>query len=52
VSQWEYYFLFLCAAAAFDVLGTSIAGELDTHGFQYPVLSISILHFAARTFGC
>jgi hypothetical protein len=44
--------LFLCAATAFDVLGTNNAGELDTCGFQYPLSSISILHFVARFFGC
>ncbi len=27
---------FLCAATACDVLGTDNAGELDSHGFQYP----------------
>jgi hypothetical protein len=42
---------FLCAATAFDVFGTNNAGELDTCGFQYPILSISILHFVARIFG-
>jgi hypothetical protein len=44
-------FSFLCAATAFDVLVTDTTGELDTCGFQYPVLSISILHFVARIFG-
>jgi hypothetical protein len=44
-------FLFLCAATAFDVFGIDNAGELDTWGFQYPLLSISILHFVARIFG-
>jgi hypothetical protein len=45
-------FFFWCAATAYDVLGTSNAGELDKCGFQYPVLSISILHFLERNFGC
>jgi hypothetical protein len=44
-------FFFLRTATAFDVFGTNNAGELDTCGFQYPLLSISILHFKARTFG-
>jgi hypothetical protein len=51
VSQWGLHFPFLHAATAFDVLGTDNAGELDTCGFQYPLLSISILHFVARIFG-
>jgi hypothetical protein len=42
---------FLCAATAFDVFGTNNAEELDTCGFQYPLSSISILHFVARIFG-
>ena len=42
---------FLPAATAFDVFGTDNAGELDTCGFQYPLLSTSILHFVARIFG-
>ncbi len=29
---------FLRAATAFDVFGTDNAGELDTCGFQYPLL--------------
>jgi hypothetical protein len=45
----NYYFLH--AATAFDVFGTNNAGELDTFGFQYPLLSISILYFVARIFG-
>jgi hypothetical protein len=51
VSKWKNYFLFLRAATAFDVFGTNNAGELDTCGVQYPLLSISILHFVARRFG-
>jgi hypothetical protein len=51
VSQWGHYFLFLPAATVFDVFGTDNAGELDTCGFQYPLLSIPILHFVARVFG-
>jgi hypothetical protein len=43
---------FLRAATAFDVFGINNAGELNTCGFQYPLLSISILHFVARIFGC
>jgi hypothetical protein len=43
--------LFLLAATAFDVFCINNAGKLDTCGFQYPLLSISILHFLARTFG-
>jgi hypothetical protein len=42
---------FLRAATAFDIYGTDNAGELVTCGFQYPLLSISILHFVARIFG-
>jgi hypothetical protein len=48
----ETLFLFLHAATAFDVFGTYNAGELDKCGFQHPLLSISILHFVARIFGC
>ncbi len=43
---------FLRAATAFDIFSTDNAGELITCGFQYPLLSISILHFVARVFGC
>jgi hypothetical protein len=32
--------------------GTDNAGELVTCGFQYPLSSISILHFVARLYGC
>jgi hypothetical protein len=42
---------FLYAATAFDVFGIDNAGELNTCGFQYPLLSISILHFVARILG-
>ncbi len=42
----------LCVATAFDIFGTNNAGELVTCGFLYPLSSISILHFVARTFGC
>jgi hypothetical protein len=42
---------FLHAATAFDVFGIDNAGELNTCGFQHPLLSISILHFVARIFG-
>jgi hypothetical protein len=42
---------FLRAATAFDVFGTDNAGELDTCGFEYPLLSISILYYVARIFG-
>ena len=42
---------FLRVATAFDVFGTNNAGELVTCGFQYPLSSISILHFVARIFG-
>ena len=48
----ETLIIFLRAATAFDVFGTNNAGELDTCGFQYPLSSISILHFVARIFGC
>jgi hypothetical protein len=41
----------LRAATAFHIFGTDNAGELITCGFQYPLLSISILHFVARIFG-
>ncbi len=51
MSQKGNYFLFLHAATAFDVFGINNAGELDTCGFQYPLSSISILHFAAWIFG-
>jgi hypothetical protein len=44
-------FFFLWAATAFDIFGTNNAGELVTCGFQYPLSSISILHFVARIFG-
>jgi hypothetical protein len=50
VSQWGHYFLFLRAATAFDVLGTDNVGELNIYGLQYPLSSISILHFVARIF--
>jgi hypothetical protein len=49
VSQWKHFFLW--AATAFDIFGTKNAGELFTCGFQYPLSSISILHFVARIFG-
>jgi hypothetical protein len=42
---------FLQAAAAFYIFGTNNAGELVTRGFQYPISSISILHFMGRIFG-
>ncbi len=42
---------FLRDTTAFDIFGTDNAGELVTCGFQYPLLSISILHFVARIFG-
>ncbi len=42
---------FLRAATAFDIIGTDNAGELIACGFQYPLSSISILHFVARIFG-
>jgi hypothetical protein len=45
-------FFFLPAATAFDIFGTNNAGELVTCDFQYPLSSISILHFVARIFGC
>jgi hypothetical protein len=48
----ETLFYFLRAATAFDIFGTNNAEELVTCGFQYPLLSISILHFVARMFGC
>jgi hypothetical protein len=48
----ETLIYFLHAATAFDVFGTDNAGELVTCGFQYPLSSISILHFVARIFGC
>jgi hypothetical protein len=51
VSQWKHLFIFLRAATAFDIFGTDNAGELVTCGFQYPLSSISILHFVARIFG-
>ncbi len=51
MSQWKLYFIFLRAATAFDIFGTDNAGELVTCGFQYPLSSISILHFVARIFG-
>ncbi len=41
----------LCAATAFDIFGTDNAEEMVTCGFQYPLSSISILHFVARIFG-
>ena len=47
----ETLFFFLWAATAFDIFGTNNAGELVTCGFQYPLSSISILHFVARIFG-
>jgi hypothetical protein len=47
----ETLIYFLWAAPAFDIFGTDNAGELVTCGFQYPLLSISILHFVARIFG-
>ncbi len=52
VSQWKHYFLFLHASTAFNVFGTDNAGELDTYGFQYPLLSVSILHspFCGKNF--
>jgi hypothetical protein len=43
--------MFFQAAIAFDVFGTNNAGEFATCGFQYPLSSISILHFVARIFG-
>jgi hypothetical protein len=46
----ETLFSFLRAATAFDVFGINNAGESDTGGFQYPLSSISILHFVARFF--
>ncbi len=52
LENWGHYSFFLRAATAFDVLGTNNAGELDTYGYQYPILSISIPHFVARIFGC
>ncbi len=42
---------FLRAATSFDIFGTSNAGELVTCDNQYPLSSISILHFVARIFG-
>ncbi len=42
---------FFGAATAFDIFGTDNAEELFTCDFQYPSLSISILHFLARNFG-
>jgi hypothetical protein len=48
----ETLIYFLRAATAFDIVGTNNAGELVTCGFQYPLSSISILHFVARIFGC
>ncbi len=51
ISQWKHQFIFLRAATAFDIFGTDNAEELITCGFQYPLLSISILHFMARIFG-
>ncbi len=47
----ETLIIYLCAATAFDIFGTDNAVELDTCGFQYPLSSISILHFVARIFG-
>ncbi len=47
----ETLIYFLRAAIAFDIFGTDNAGELFTYGFQYPLSSISILHFVARIFG-
>jgi hypothetical protein len=47
----ETLFYFSRAATAFDIFGTNNAGELVTCGFQYPLSSISILHFVARVFG-
>ncbi len=48
----ETVIFFLRAATAFDIFGTDNAGELVTCGFQFPFLSISILHFVASIFGC
>ncbi len=49
----ETLIYFLRTATAFDIFGTYNAGELvTTCGFQYPLSSISILHFMARIFGC
>jgi hypothetical protein len=50
MNQWKHYF-FLWAATAFDIFGTNNTGEEATCGFQYPLSSISILHFVARIFG-
>jgi hypothetical protein len=45
------FYSFLCAATAFDVFGINNTGESNTCGFQYPLLSISILHVVTRIFG-
>jgi hypothetical protein len=45
------FIYFFWATTAFDIFGTDNAEELNTCGFQYPSLSISILHFVARIFG-
>jgi hypothetical protein len=47
----ETLIMFLRAATDFDIFGTDNAGEVVTCGFQYPLSSISILHFVARSFG-
>ncbi len=51
ISESMETLIFLCAATAFDIFGNDNAGELVTCGFQYPLASISILHFVARIFG-
>jgi len=47
----QHYLWFFTALTALDIFGTDNVEEFDTCGFQYPYLSISILHLVARIFG-
>ncbi len=48
----ETLIYFFTCCKSFDIFGTDNARELVTCGFQFPLSSISILHFVASIFGC
>jgi hypothetical protein len=47
----QHYLWFFTALIALDIFGTDNNDEFDTCGFQYPYLSIPILHLVGRIFG-
>ena len=47
----HHYLWVFTALTALDIFGSDNNDEFDTCGFQYPYLSISILHLVARILG-